>query len=261
MTSSRRRPSWAHHFFEAAVGGDPAKAVAYLTLVRARQRCARSPRGTRPRDSSRRRWTALDLGDPTPSPTARSCSSSLAARTGARRVPRRRATRCARPRAVPLRAASSGPTCWPVPRSTRGVGAFSGRGRRGAVGAARGGARGPRPQRQRAAGPRLLARLGVALYWSPDAERRLSLTEEAVAIRRAGLDDRATLAYALANRPGRRCRPPDRTEECVPESLTSCTASADSRWSSSELELPARVRQIGYLLELDDLAGADVALR
>ena len=34
---------------------------------------------------------------------------------------------------------------------------------------------------------------------------------------------------------------------------------SDSRWNL-ELELPARVRQVGYLLELDDLAGSDIAI-
>jgi hypothetical protein len=96
----------------------------------------------------------------------------------------------------------------------------------------------------------------VALYWSPEVERRLSITEEAVAIARR-LGDRATLAYALANRQGATSSP-DRTEECV-QIAHELYRLCDSR-GELELELPARVRHIGYLLELDDLAGADVAL-
>ena len=103
---------------------------------------------------------------------------------------------------------------------------------------------------------RLLARLGVALYWSAEDERRLAVAEEAVAMARR-LDDLPTLAYALANRQGATSSP-DRTEESVHQALELfrlCESLGDP-----ELELPARVRQIGYLLELDDLAGADVAL-
>ena len=51
---------------------------------------------------------------------------------------------------------------------------------------------------------------------------------------------------------------PDRTEECV-QIAHELYGLCDSR-GELELELPARVRQIGYLLELDDLAGSDVAL-
>jgi hypothetical protein len=71
------------------------------------------------------------------------------------------------------------------------------------------------------------------------------------------LGDRATLAYALANRQGAMSSP-DRTEECV-QTAHELYGLRDSR-GELELELPARVRHIGYLLELDDLAGSDVAL-
>ena len=103
---------------------------------------------------------------------------------------------------------------------------------------------------------RVLARLAVALYWSDDVERRLAVADEAVAMARR-LGDRATLAYALLNHQGATSSP-DRTEECVrtaAELFRLAEASGDP-----ELQLPARVRQIGYLLELDDLPGSDVAL-
>jgi hypothetical protein len=103
---------------------------------------------------------------------------------------------------------------------------------------------------------RVLARLGVALYWSPEVDRRLQVTDEAVATARR-LGDRATLAYALANRQGAMSSP-DRTEECVATALELFQLT-EAR-AELELELPARVRQIGYLLELDDLAGSDAAL-
>jgi tetratricopeptide (TPR) repeat protein len=103
---------------------------------------------------------------------------------------------------------------------------------------------------------RLLARLGVALYWSPEVERRLALTEEAVATARR-LGDGATLAYALANRQAA-ISSPERTEECV-QIAHDLYRLCDSR-GELELVLPARVRDIGYRLELDDLAGSDVAL-
>jgi hypothetical protein len=103
---------------------------------------------------------------------------------------------------------------------------------------------------------RVLARLAVALYWSPEVDRRLALADEAVAMARR-LGDRATLAYTLANKQGAMSSP-DRTEECVEIALELFSIS-DARWTL-ELELPARVRQVGYLLELDDLAGSDMAI-
>ena len=60
---------------------------------------------------------------------------------------------------------------------------------------------------------RLLARLGVALYWSGDAERRIAVAEEAVAMARR-LDEPTTLAYALANWQAA-ASSPDRTEQCL----------------------------------------------
>lgn len=103
---------------------------------------------------------------------------------------------------------------------------------------------------------RLLARLAVALYWSPEVDRRLALADEAVAMARR-IGDRPTLAYTLANKQGA-ASSPDRTEECVEMALELFRLS-DSRWDL-ELQLPARVRQVGYLLELDDLAGSDIAI-
>ena len=103
---------------------------------------------------------------------------------------------------------------------------------------------------------RLLARLGVALYWSGDAERRTAVAEEAVTMARR-LDEPTTLAYALANWQAA-ASSPDRTEEClkVAEQLFDLAAQT----GDVEVALSAHVRQIGYLLELGDLVAADTAI-
>ena len=104
---------------------------------------------------------------------------------------------------------------------------------------------------------RLLARLAMAMYYRfGTAERRNALVTEAVAMARR-LGDPATLAYVLAN--GQVATwGPDTTErdlEWVDELLV-LTEEA----GNVELALQTRTRQIDYLLELDDLVGADIAI-
>jgi hypothetical protein len=240
----------AHHFFEAAVGGDPAKAVSYLTRAgRAALRALAWDEAARLFEQA---LAALDLGDPDPDRRA-----ELLVELGRAQVhagfPEARDT---------LHTAAGCASVVERPdllaRAALDFGAFALS--PGVVDEelvslldAALASLDPSDSTLRV---RLLARLGVALYWSPEVERRVGITEEAVAIARR-LGDRATLAYALANRQGAMSSP-DRTEECV-QIAHELYGLCDSR-GELELELPARVRHIGYLLELDDLTGADVAL-
>ena len=104
---------------------------------------------------------------------------------------------------------------------------------------------------------RLLARLATAIYYRfGTAERRNALVTEAVAMARR-LDDPATLAYVLTN--GQLATwGPDTTERDLEwvEELLVLTEEA----GNTELALSTRTRQIDYLLELDDLVGADIAI-
>lgn len=103
---------------------------------------------------------------------------------------------------------------------------------------------------------RLKARLAVALYWTPDAEARMKEADEAVSIARR-LEDPATLAYALAHWQGA-ASSPERTESCL-EAAGELFTLAESI-GEFQLALPARIRQIGYLLEMGDLPGAERAM-
>ena len=104
---------------------------------------------------------------------------------------------------------------------------------------------------------RLLARIATALYYRfGTAERRDALVTEAVSMARR-LDDPATLAYVLIN--GQLATwGPDTTERDLDwvDELLVLTEEA----GNAELALQTRTRQIDYLLELDDLVGADIAL-
>ena len=104
---------------------------------------------------------------------------------------------------------------------------------------------------------RLLARIATALYYRHGtAERRESLVNEAVSMARR-VDDPATLAYVLSN--GQLGTwGPDTTERDLDwvEELLVLTEEG----GNAELALQTRTRQIDYLLELDDLVGADIAL-
>jgi hypothetical protein len=240
----------AHHFFEAAMAGDAGKAVDYST--RAGRRAARGLAWDEAARLFRQALAALELDQPDPSRRAELLVELGRAEvhTGARSARETLGTAAAAAEEV------GRPDL--LARAALDFGAF---------------ALSPgivdeelvRLLERALAGledsdsplrVRLLARLGVALYWSEDEARRLTAAEQAVAMARR-LDDRPALAYALANRQAATSSP-DRTEECVETALELfrlCESSADL-----ELELPVRVRQIGYLLELDDLAGADVAL-
>ena len=104
---------------------------------------------------------------------------------------------------------------------------------------------------------RLLARIATAIYYRfGTAERRDAMVTEAVSIARR-LDDPATLAYVLIN--GQLATwGPDTTERDLDwvDELLVLTEEA----GNAELALQTRTRQIDYLLELDDLVGADIAL-
>ena len=104
---------------------------------------------------------------------------------------------------------------------------------------------------------RLLARIATALYYRfGTAERRDAMVTEAVSMARR-LDDPATLAYVLSN--GQLATwGPDTTERDLDwvDELLVLTEEA----GNAELALQTRTRQIDYLLELDDLVGADIAL-
>jgi hypothetical protein len=103
---------------------------------------------------------------------------------------------------------------------------------------------------------RLLVRLAVALYYSDQARRREDLVQEALEIAR-GLDDPPTLAYVL-DQGHIATNGPDTTERGLAwahELFALADAAGDA-----ELSVRARSWQIDLLLELDDLAGADMAI-
>jgi AAA ATPase domain len=240
----------AHHFFEAAVSGDPAKALAYCS------RAGRQALGVLAWDDAARLFqealAALELGDPDPNARSELLVELGRARAHAgadeARDTLRTAAGCAeavgRPDLLARAALDFGAFALSPGIVDEELVSLLDR----ALSAV-----GPGESELRV---RLLARLGVALYWSPQVERRLQVTDEAVAMARR-LGDQATLAYALANRQGAMSSP-DRTEECLETALELFRLTDSS--AGLELELSARVRQIGYLLELDDLAGSDAAL-
>jgi hypothetical protein len=240
----------AHHFFEAAVGGDPEKAVDYAT--RAGRRASWGLAWEEAARLFRQGLTALELDEPDPALRAELLVELGRAEVHAGAQSARETLQTAAGAAAAVKRPDL------LARAALDFGAFA---------LSPGivdeelvrlldealAALDPSDSALRV---RLLARLGVALYWSTEEERRLAVADEALEMARR-LGDRATLAYALANRQGATSSP-DRTEECLQTALELfrlCDSSAEL-----ELELPARVRQIGYLLELDDLAGADVAL-
>ena len=103
---------------------------------------------------------------------------------------------------------------------------------------------------------RLLGSLAVALYWSDGAERRAELASEALQIARR-LGDDATLAIALGSAQLATCGP-DVTEQGLAwlQELFELT----DRTGETVMSLAARSRHVDLLLELDDIAGADVAI-
>jgi hypothetical protein len=245
-----RMAELAHHFSEAAVVGDSAKAVAYLT--RAGQGALRALAWDEAARLFEQALAALDLCDPDPNHRAELLVELGRAQAHAGFAEARDTLRTAARSAAAVERADL------LARAALDFGAFA-----LSPGVVDEELVSLLEEALTALDPsdsslrvRLLARLGVALYWSPEVERRLALTEEAVATARR-LGDGATLAYALANRQGA-ISSPERTEECV-QIADELYRLCDSR-GELELVLPARVRHIGYLLELDDLAGSDVAL-
>ena len=103
---------------------------------------------------------------------------------------------------------------------------------------------------------RLLVRLAVALYYSDQAQRREDLVQEALGIAR-GLDDPPTLAYVL-DQGHIATNGPDTAERGLAWAHE-LFALADTA-GDAELSVRARSWQIDLLLELDDLAGADMAI-
>lgn len=103
---------------------------------------------------------------------------------------------------------------------------------------------------------RLLGSLAVALYWSDSAQRRARLAAEGLRIARR-LDDDATLAIALCSAQ-LATSGPDGTEQGLRwlGELYALTA----RDGETVMSLAARSRHVDVLLELDDLAGADIAI-
>ncbi len=246
----RRLSELAHHFFEAAVGGDPAKAVDYA--LRAGRRASRTLAWEDAARLFEQGLTALELEGPDPARRAELLVELGRAEVHAGAPSARETLRTAADAA-----AMAGRTDL-LARAALDFGSFAlspGIVDQELVTLLDQALAGLDPS-DSPLRVRLLARLGVALYWSPEEERRLRVADEAVTMARR-LEDRAALAYALANRQGATSSP-DRTEESVQTAIELFRLSESG--SDLELELPARVRQIGYLLELDDLPGADVAL-
>lgn len=103
---------------------------------------------------------------------------------------------------------------------------------------------------------RLLSSLAVALYWSDNSERRRKLTSEALTMAEH-LDDEPTLAFAICSAQ-LATTGPDTTEQGL-EWLQTLFALTQSGGEST-MTLAARSRHIDLLLELDDIAGADMAI-
>ena len=103
---------------------------------------------------------------------------------------------------------------------------------------------------------RLLGSLAVALYWSDSAERRAELASEALRMARR-LGDDATLAIALGSAQLATCGP-DATEQGL--AWLQELFELAGRTGETVMSLAARSRHVDLLLELDDLAGADIAI-
>jgi len=103
---------------------------------------------------------------------------------------------------------------------------------------------------------RLLGSLATALYWSDAAPRRVALAQEALEMA-TRLGDDVTLAFALSSRQLATCGP-DNTMQGLDWLRTLLELS--ERAGESTLALDARSRYIDLLLEVDDLAGADIAI-
>jgi tetratricopeptide (TPR) repeat protein len=103
---------------------------------------------------------------------------------------------------------------------------------------------------------RLLGSLAAALYWSDSLPRRSELVHEALEMAHR-LGDDVTLAFALSSAQLATCGP-DSTVQGL-EWLRTLFALSD-RAGETALTLDARSRYIDLLLELDDLAGADMAI-
>jgi tetratricopeptide (TPR) repeat protein len=103
---------------------------------------------------------------------------------------------------------------------------------------------------------RVLVRLAAALYFSDRVQRREELVQEALAIARR-LGDRATLAYVL-DLGALATSGPDTTERGL-EWAQELFALAEEV-GDPELSVRARSWAIDLLLEMDDLAGADMAI-
>jgi hypothetical protein len=103
---------------------------------------------------------------------------------------------------------------------------------------------------------RLLGSLARALYWSDHAPRRAALAREALQMAQR-LGDGTTLAFALSSAQ-LATSGPDSTEQGL-EWLRTLFALTE-RSGESLLSLDARSRHVDLLLELDDVAAADVAI-
>jgi hypothetical protein len=103
---------------------------------------------------------------------------------------------------------------------------------------------------------RLMGSLAVALYWSDTGARRAELAREALAMARRIGDD-LTLAFALSSAQLATAGP-DTTEQSA-RWLKALFRLSD-RAGETVMTLAARSRHIDVLLELDDLAAADIAI-
>jgi hypothetical protein len=88
-------------------------------------------------------------------------------------------------------------------------------------------------------------------------DRRLTLADEAVAMAER-LDDPGSRVFALANRQAA-WSSPDRTPDCL-DTAENLFELSEEIGGLEESLLSARIRQIGYLLEMDDLDGASAAI-
>lgn len=241
----------ARHFLAAATPADNQRAVAYAEAAARRSLAALAYE--RAADLYERALPALDLA-PRPDP-ARRCDLLLAHASAARRgglhgpatESARQAVGAARDLGDPLRLADAAletAAAAPVWTADPGLAAL--------LRDAAAGLDGDHPDRR----ARLLARQAQAEYYTAPRERRRDLGAAAIRIARTARDD-ATLAAVLSARHAALWGPSDAEDRLA--AADEIVAVAD-RLGDPELALQGHAWRLIDLLELGDVAGADLAI-
>jgi tetratricopeptide (TPR) repeat protein len=241
----------AHHFLEAAPTGDPERGVRYAVAA------AEHASGRLAYDEAARMYErALGALELIPADSARRCDLLLALGEAHHRSGVHRRANAAFRQAASLARELRSPER--LARAALGYG-----GPRGSFGvvdrelvALLEEATATLGQREVPVRARLLARLAMELYFAGATEQRVTLIDEAVAIARR-LQDPATIAYALNARYAALWGPENAPErlEIANEVLELARRASDHR-----LAREGRGRRIAALLELGDIAAAEVEI-